>query len=79
MLKKCMGDSLLIIPTENVGIKDNQSYEEVPVQIMDGQIRKLRIKEVALVKVVWRNQFVGEATWEAEEHMKKYPHLFESG
>ncbi|WMV32150.1 hypothetical protein MTR67_025535 [Solanum verrucosum] len=37
-------------------------------------------KEVASVKVLWRNQFVKEATWEAEEDMKKrYPHLFESG
>ena len=31
MLKKCMTDPLLIVPTENVGIKDNLSYEEVPI------------------------------------------------
>ncbi|WMV37844.1 hypothetical protein MTR67_031229 [Solanum verrucosum] len=44
------------------------------------KVRNLRTKEVALVKVLWRNQFVQEATWEAEEDMKKrYPHLFESG
>ncbi|XP_070032357.1 uncharacterized protein [Nicotiana tomentosiformis] len=31
-----------------------------------------------LKKVLWRNQQVKEATWEAEEEMKKkYPHLFE--
>jgi len=30
------------------------------------------------MKVLWRNQQVEEATWEAEEEMnKKYPHLFE--
>ena len=80
MLKKCMGDPSLIIPTEDIGIKDSLSYEEIPVQILDRQIRKLRTKEVALVKVLWRNQFVEDATWEAEEDMKKiYPHLFESG
>ncbi|WMV19091.1 hypothetical protein MTR67_012476, partial [Solanum verrucosum] len=80
MLKKCMGDPSLIVQTENVQIKDNLSYEEIPVQILDRQVRKLRTKEVALVKVLWRNQFVEEATWEAEEDMKKiYPHLFESG
>ncbi|WMV07261.1 hypothetical protein MTR67_000646 [Solanum verrucosum] len=55
------------------------SYEKVPVQILDRQVRKLRTKEVASVKVLWRNQFVEKATWEAEEDMKKrYPHLFES-
>ncbi|WMV44845.1 hypothetical protein MTR67_038230 [Solanum verrucosum] len=56
------------------------SYEEILVQILDRQISKLRKKEVASVKVLWRNQFVEEATWETKEDMKrKYPHLFESG
>ncbi|WMV44889.1 hypothetical protein MTR67_038274 [Solanum verrucosum] len=80
MLKKCMGNPSLIIPTKNIRIKDSLSYEEIPVQILDRQVRKLRTKEVASVKVFWRNQFVEEATWEAEEDMKKrYPHLFEIG
>ncbi|WMV42652.1 hypothetical protein MTR67_036037 [Solanum verrucosum] len=80
MLKKCIGDPSLILSTESVKIKDNLSYEEVPVQILDRQVRRLRTKDVASVKVLWRNQLVEEATWEAEEDMKKrYPHLFESG
>ncbi|WMV37285.1 hypothetical protein MTR67_030670 [Solanum verrucosum] len=79
MLKKCMGDLSLIIPTEDIGIKDSLSYEEITVQILDCQVRKLRTKEVVSVKVLWRNQFVEKATWEAEEDMKKrYPHLFET-
>ncbi|WMV59041.1 hypothetical protein MTR67_052426 [Solanum verrucosum] len=74
-----MGDPSFIIPTEDIEIKDSLSYEEILVQILDRQVRKLRTKEVASVKVLWRNQFVKEATWEAEEGMKKrYPHLFES-
>ncbi|WMV25537.1 hypothetical protein MTR67_018922 [Solanum verrucosum] len=77
MLKKCMGDHSLIIPMENIGIKDNLSYEEIPVEILDRQVRKLRTKEVVSVKVLWRNQFIEEATREAEEDMKKrYSHLF---
>ncbi|WMV24334.1 hypothetical protein MTR67_017719 [Solanum verrucosum] len=80
MLKKCMGDPSLIIPTEDIGIKDSLSYEEIPVKIIDRQVRKLRTKEVASVKVLWRNQFVEEVTWEAKEDMKKrYPHLFKFG
>ncbi|WMV59308.1 hypothetical protein MTR67_052693 [Solanum verrucosum] len=71
MLKKCMGDPSLIIPTEDTGIKDSLSYEEILVQILDRQVRKLRTKEVASVKVLWRNQFVEEATWKTEEDMKK--------
>ncbi|WMV44923.1 hypothetical protein MTR67_038308 [Solanum verrucosum] len=70
ILKKCIGDPSLILPTENIRITDSLSYEEILVQILD----------VASIKVLWRNQIVEEATWEAEEDMKKrYPYLFESG
>ncbi|WMV30607.1 hypothetical protein MTR67_023992 [Solanum verrucosum] len=71
MLKKCMANNSLIIPTEDISIKDSLSYDEISVQILDCQVRKLRTKEVASVKVLWRNQFVEEATWEAKEDMKK--------
>ena len=33
MLKKCMSDPSLIVPNKNIGIKDNLSYEEIPMQI----------------------------------------------
>ena len=53
-------------------------YEKVPIAILARQVRKLRNKEVASVKVLWRNQQVEEVTWEEEEAMKlKYPHLFQ--
>ncbi|WMV32575.1 hypothetical protein MTR67_025960 [Solanum verrucosum] len=35
MLKKCMGDPSLIIPTEDIGIKDSLFDEEISVQILD--------------------------------------------
>ncbi|XP_015167837.1 uncharacterized protein [Solanum tuberosum] len=80
MLKKLLSDLSLIVPTENNGIKDNLSYEKVPVQILDRQIHKLRTKEVASAKFLRKNQYVEEATWEAEEDMKRrHPHLFRSG
>ena len=70
----------MIIPTEDIGIKDSLSYVEVPVQILDLQVSKFRTKKVASVKVLWRNQLVEGVTWEPEEDMKKrYPYLVESG
>ncbi|WMV29533.1 hypothetical protein MTR67_022918 [Solanum verrucosum] len=69
MLKKCMCDPSLIIQSEDIGIKNNLSYEEILVQILDCQVHKLRTKEVASVKVLWRNQFGEKATWEVEEDM----------
>ncbi|WMV32629.1 hypothetical protein MTR67_026014 [Solanum verrucosum] len=43
-VEEVYGRSSLIIPTEDIGIKDSLSYEEIPVQILDRQIRKLRNK-----------------------------------
>ncbi|WMV45529.1 hypothetical protein MTR67_038914 [Solanum verrucosum] len=47
--------------------------------ILDRQVKRLRNKEVASVKVLWRNQQVESATWEAEADMqRRYPYLFNS-
>ncbi|XP_047253640.1 uncharacterized protein LOC124887765 [Capsicum annuum] len=79
MLRKCIGDPSHVIPTIDVKVTKELTYEEVPTAILDRQVNKLRNKEVALVKVLWRSPQVEEIIWEAEEAMKsKYPHLFES-
>ena len=66
MLRKCLGDPSSIVPLEVINVEENLTYEEVPVEILDRQVKKLRNKEVASVKVLWRNQLVESATWEAE-------------
>jgi len=79
LLKKCVGDPTSIFPLESLGVKENLFYEEVPVEILDRQVKKLRNKEVASVKVLWRNQLVESSTWEAKaDMMSHYPHLFPS-
>ncbi|WMV42226.1 hypothetical protein MTR67_035611 [Solanum verrucosum] len=70
LLKKCVGDPASIVQLESVAVKDSLSYEDVPVEILDRQVRRLRNKEVASVKVLWRSQSVEGATWEAEAAMK---------
>ncbi|XP_070002938.1 uncharacterized protein [Nicotiana sylvestris] len=76
--EKIVGDPSLIVPVEAIEANEELSYGEIPVVILDRKVRKLRNKEIVFVKVLWRNQQVEEATWEAEEEMKKkYPYLFE--
>ena len=68
-----------IVPLESMAVKDNLSYEDVLVEIIDRQIRRLRNKEVTSVRIFWRSQSIERATWEAEAALKaKYPHLFPS-
>ncbi|XP_055814264.1 uncharacterized protein LOC129883674 [Solanum dulcamara] len=37
MLKTCLGDPSIIVPTENIRVKDSFSYEEIFGQILDRQ------------------------------------------
>ncbi|KAA3477535.1 Chromo domain-containing protein [Gossypium australe] len=47
-------------------VEPNLSYEEKPICVLDMEIKMLRNKEFPLVKVLWWNHKVEEATWEME-------------
>ena len=53
MLKKHIGDSVVVDPSESFGVKDSLSYDKVLVEILDYQVRRQRNKKVPLVKVLW--------------------------
>ncbi|WMV49950.1 hypothetical protein MTR67_043335 [Solanum verrucosum] len=52
ILQKCVGDTTSIVLLEGLGVKENLSYEEVPVEILDRQLKKLRNKEVRSMKLL---------------------------
>ncbi|KAM3376554.1 hypothetical protein P3S68_015269 [Capsicum galapagoense] len=77
ILRKHVGDCVFVNPSESPDVQDSLSFDEVPVEILDNQVRRLRNKEVSLVKVLWQKQSIKGATWKAEADMRtKYPHLF---
>ncbi|XP_069149236.1 uncharacterized protein [Solanum lycopersicum] len=48
-----------------------------PIAILDREVRKLRSKDIASIKVQWKDRPVEESTWESEVDMKeRYPRLF---
>jgi hypothetical protein len=70
-------DSLHVINFEPLQVKADLKYEEKPVQILDRKVQQLRTKTISLVKVLWQNHEVEEASWELEQEVRsKYPHLF---
>ena len=70
MLKRYHGDGNYIIRWDSVLLDENLTYEEEPVAILHREIRKLRLREIASIKVQWKNQPVEEATWEKEADMQ---------
>ena len=76
MLRKYIWDTSHVLEHELIEVHEDLTYEEQPVQILNRKDKTLRSK-VLLVKVLWRNHKVEEATWEQEDEMRmKYPHLF---
>ncbi|XP_074299067.1 uncharacterized protein LOC141630090 [Silene latifolia] len=72
-----VSDPTHVLELEHVEIDEQLSYVEEPKEILERKVRKTRNGETALVKVLWSNHKVEEATWEAEAAMReKYPSLF---
>ncbi|XP_048438577.1 uncharacterized protein LOC125476444 [Pyrus x bretschneideri] len=77
MLRHYVADPLHVIPPQPLEINPDLTYDEEPLTILDRKEKVLRNKTVNLVKVLWRNHSVEEATWETEERMRDlYPRLF---
>ena len=77
MLRKYVADPSHILTPYQLPIREDLTYVEEPVQVLDHRVQQLRNKTIPLVKVLWRNHTVEEATWESEQQMREqYSHLF---
>ncbi|XP_072090478.1 uncharacterized protein [Arachis hypogaea] len=71
---KYLLDPFHVLAPQAIELKEDLSFEEEPVAIVDRQVKKLPSKEIASVKLVWKNHSVEEATWKVEDAMcDKYP------
>ncbi|KAA3457139.1 Retrotransposable element Tf2 [Gossypium australe] len=79
MLRRYRSDPLHVIELTEVEIEPDMTYGEKPVKILAREVKQLRNKSIALVKVLWQRHGVEEATWEPKEAMRnQYPNLFTS-
>jgi hypothetical protein len=58
------------IPMEELDAKEDLSYQEYPVNILETTERVMRNKRIRMCKVQWSHHTEEEATWEREEEMK---------
>ena len=70
MLWKYISDESHVLLLDSVELGPDLTFEEEPIAILDRQVRKLRTKEIASVKVQWKHRSVREATWEIESDMR---------
>ena len=66
-----------MIVHSTIEVKGNITFVVEPVRILDRSTKKLRRKDVELVKVLWSHHDEGDASWELEsDMMTRYPQLF---
>ena len=79
-LRKCLHDTAEVVEPstlEEVEVERNAVIRRAPTRILGSEVKKLRNKEVKLVKVQWGDD-QRDATWETEDKMLTlYPFLFE--
>ncbi|KAA0038428.1 Chromo domain-containing protein [Cucumis melo var. makuwa] len=77
MLRKYISDPSHVLQVQPIELKEDLSYREEAVQILDRKEQVLRNKMIRLVKVLWIHHGIEEATWESEDQMRRsYPTLF---
>ena len=52
-LRKYVADPSHVVPRDDVEVRDNLTIETMPIRIEAREVKKLRGKEIPLVKVVW--------------------------
>ena len=70
----------MILQMDDVHVRDNLTVEALPLRIEGREVKKLRCKDITLVKVLWGGSAGESLTWEREDQMRElYPTLFSSG
>ncbi|GKC37981.1 putative reverse transcriptase domain-containing protein [Tanacetum coccineum] len=76
-LKKYLADANFHVPLNEIKVDKTLGFVEEPVEIMDREIKKLKHRNIALLKVRWNSKRGPDLTWEHEDQMRiKYPQLF---
>lgn len=70
MLRKYKPNPTHVIDYEPLQFQENLTYMEEPVLIVERKEHVLRNQTTPLVKVVWNNHAISEASWELEDEMR---------
>jgi hypothetical protein len=63
-LKKCLRVPEEQIPMGDIGAKEDLSYQEYPIMILETSKRVTQNKRITMCKVHWSHHTKKEATWE---------------
>ncbi|KAI3677802.1 hypothetical protein L6452_37072 [Arctium lappa] len=70
-VRKCLAEEESIIPLSEIRVDEGNCCVDEPEAILERKSKKLRHKEVPMVKVQWKYHRGANVTWKAEEDMKR--------
>ena len=77
-LTKCLRVPDEAIEPTNIKLQSKLTYEEKPIQVLEGMERVTQNKVIKFYKVVWNNHSEQDATWEREDYVcEVYPEFYE--
>ncbi|CAN6471842.1 unnamed protein product [Victoria cruziana] len=77
MLRKYLPDPNRQAEHTDVEVDERLAVPEMPVRIVDEQVRKLRNKQIPMVKVEWQHQGIQDYSWKTRALIEQqYPYLF---
>nr|GEX13129.1 putative reverse transcriptase domain-containing protein [Tanacetum cinerariifolium] len=68
--RKYLADANLHVPLDEIKVDKTLHFVKEPVEIMDRDIKKLKRKKIALVKVRWNSKRRPEFTWEHKDQIR---------
>jgi hypothetical protein len=76
-LKKCVRMLEEQLPMEDLDAKEDLSYQQYPVKILETSERVTQNKKIKMCKVQWSHHTEEEATWERKEELRaEFPNFF---
>nr|GEV19772.1 hypothetical protein [Tanacetum cinerariifolium] len=69
-IKKCLAESDIQVPLEEIKIDENLRYVKEPIEVVARDVKKLKRRRITLVKVRWNSRQGAEYTWEREDKFK---------
>jgi hypothetical protein len=77
LLMKCLRVPEEQLPMQDLDAREDLSYQEYPIKILETSERVTRNKKIKMCMVQWSHHTEQEATWEREEELKvEFPCFF---
>ena len=58
-------------------VASDHTFVEEPLHILARQVKKLRRREIPMIRIHWSRRTAEEATWEVEERIREcYPAMY---